>query len=206
MANIRNLGSPSIIGRGFVPLAAECGLTLAIRLMTGPCGMDRRSLLIALKESLYESNQELSDALNIDNLIFYLVQNQNGNGHVVMLSIPTYSPTIPRFSAMLAGPAEVDAEIDPNPNRFTVMYSEPPTNDLAWDDGKIHVEVYYDGMYATEREFAWVDGEQTNEQTINTGAAIIGTHKVRVLFLRQDDIETGQVTQSRFGPIAEFTV
>ena len=205
MIDILNIESSSVINRGFAPLAAEAGLTLAIRLHTGEWGIDDRSLVIALKDD--ESiDAGLRASLNLDNLAFFITQIQEYNGaQVINLFVSPYSTSVPRYYAKMASPSTVTAVLDANPAKFEVTFREPLTNDLAWLDGKIHVEIYYDKLYVTERSFFWTDGVTDVVELVNIGSTIpAGTHYIRVLFLREDD--DGGVTQSKFGPVAEFTV
>lgn len=181
MADLTNVGQPSVANRGFIALAIEAGIESVINSLV-PLAKDRLTLLIAVKDALAESNQPLADALNDDTL-----------GAILdYMASKAAAPVLPASALPTLldedGPGTVSAGRDgSDATQINIGFSTPPADYTA--------EIYLDGVYQK-------DSTQTGSPTVFDTLTVendLAVHTVRVLFRRESD---GAIT--RFGPIAEF--
>lgn len=181
MADIKNIGVPQVANRAFVALAVQAGIEATIESLV-TLAMDKRALLIALKEALWEDNQPLAEALNIETLdAIVAYMERRGTGIVFANKLPDLLDE--------DGPASVSAARDAGTKtQVNVTFSEPPVGHTY--------EIYLDGVFQKAGEVAASGG------WVNDAVADIVDDKeervVRVLFVDVD----GNMT--RFGPIAKF--
>lgn len=176
MAEITNIGVPQTANRAFVPLAIEAGIEEVIKSLIG-LAIDNRTLLIKLKEVLWETNQPLSEGLNtqtLDAIIAYLGESS--------LSI-CEAGSLPKLLSE-DGPISVSAAWDGGvADQLNVTYSEPPLDYTA--------EIYLDGVFMKHSEIAAVTGFCSD-----IISNVVTASTIRVLYRNMD----GDIT--RFGPIA----
>lgn len=183
MAEITNIGTPSIVNPGIIPLAIEAGIETTIRSLIG-LGKDRRTLLIELKEALWESNQALSVALDsavLDGILNYLAD----TGRPVALR----SQDLPKMVNQ-DGPA--GTWVSYADGTLSVTWTTPPT---GWTS-----DIYVDGVLVKHSDVT--DDVDGNADDTVTGLSLsAGDHTVRVLYRRSED-----GAMSRFGVVATVTV
>lgn len=182
-----NIGTPTVSARGFVPLAVEAGIVPVITSLLSGLSIDVRTLLLGIKSELADTNPELSQALNIDNLAAILTYAEKVGGLYVTSALPEVNAP-----EMIDedGPISVSAARDGGtPTQVNISFSEYPVG--------YKYEIYLDGVYQKTGEVDPVEG-WVNE--LLSGVTEDGqNHTIRVLFLD----EVGG--QTRFGPIANFT-
>lgn len=183
MANLQDVGTTTIVNRGFVALAVEAGIVTVIQSLV-TLGMSQRALLEALVDALETTNPELAAALNLDTLQAILrYMAQAGAAPVVRaVDLPDMLDA--------DGPASVSAARDGGaPTQVNITFS-------AYPEGYTY-EIYRDGVFAKAGEIAASDGwvfEALQGVTVD-GAQ----HTIRVLFVSAE----GAIT--RFGPVATFS-
>jgi hypothetical protein len=184
-----NIGQPTIVSRGFLPLAIEAGIEETIASLVGSTGISLRGLLLAIKAELGEGqnppNRPLAEALNLDNLSAILAYVARSGGAV----LPASQLVGTNLPALLDedGPASLSAARDGGvAGQVNLSFPESPF-------GYTDYEVYLDGVYWKAGSEAAVDG------WINDSIADVpgGAHTARLLYLDADGAMT------RFGPIAE---
>ena len=174
-----NIGMPTIAGRGFVALAIEAGITNVIPELLSGMAMDIRTLTLATKDAVKETDPDLAAALNTDNILLVIDYIYRLNGSVMK------SAGLP-LVLLEDGPAEVSAEWDANPGQINVTYTAPPRGYTG--------EIYLDAVYWKHSTEAPVEGYVT-DSVVDVPPDVT---KVRVLYRSPD----GNLT--RFGPIAEL--
>ena len=179
--SIKNIGSPQIANRGFVPLAVEAGIVPVIESFVG-LATDKKTLLIEVVKALKNDNKELSESLNYQTMDAILLYMESLDAGVVEArDLPVLLDE--------DGPVSVTAGWeggDAGSEQINVTYTEPPIDYTA--------EIYLDGIYAKHSTVAAVGGF-CNDSVTNVTVSI---ETVRVLFRSADG------SQSHFGPIAEI--
>jgi len=116
---INYLGSPSVVNVGFVPLAVEAGVITTIKSLV-PLAKALPELVIKLHDALFESNQPLAEAMNLDTvtaLLNYMAE--SGDSVVLGSELPQ--------TLNMAGPASVSAGRDGGtPTQINLGFSSPP--------------------------------------------------------------------------------
>ncbi len=183
MANLTNIGVPTVANKAFVPLAVEAGIVDVIASIV-TLAMDKRTLLERLVEALEETNPPLAAALNLDTLDAVL----------------RYMATLPKAPVALTselpemlnenGPASVTAARDGgSPTQVNITFSDRPEG--------YKYGIYLDGVFQKVGNLAGVGGF-VNE-AIQDVAEDGQQHTIRVLFVNPD------LAITRFGAIAEFS-
>lgn len=181
MANVTNIGTPSIANKAFVPLAIEAGIEDVITSLV-PLAMDKRSLLIALVGALENTNPELAAALNMDTLdaiLKFMAQRPK--------TPITLAADLPETIAK-AGPLSVTATREGT--QINVIFSESPS-------GYARYAIYLDGIFQKVGNLA-ASGGFVND-VIQDVADDGLDHTIRVLYVT-DDLKI-----TLFGPIATFS-
>lgn len=180
MANLTNVGVPTVANKAFVPLAVEAGIVDVIASIV-TLAMDKRTLLERLVDALEETNPPLAAALNLDTLdaiLAYMAKIQKSP-----VALTSDLPEMLNAN----GPASVTAARDAGvPGQVNVTFSAQP-------EGWLYA-IYLDGVMAKVGSLAGTSGF-VNEaiQDVPEGA-----HTIRVLFV------TPELAITRFGPIAEI--
>ena len=180
VANLTNVGVPTVANKAFVALAVEAGIVDVIASIV-TLAMDKRTLLEQLVDALDETNPPLAAALNLDTLD----------------AILAYMAKLPKAPVALTselpemvnenGPASVTAARDGSvPGQVNVTFSDRPAG--------YRYAIYLDGVLQKVANLAG-SGGFVNEAIQNVAA---GPHTVRVLFV------TDEMAITRFGPIAEI--
>ncbi len=185
MADLKNLGVPSVANRAFVPLAIEAGIEATIASLV-QFATDLKTLLEALKDALAESNPTLADGLTLYTLgaiLEYMAA--KGDAPVMM------TKDLPEL-ADEDGPGSVVAARDETDNKQVNITFGAPPEWAADPTQKYTYEVYLDGVLAKHGKNAAVGG-YVNDFITDVAA---GPHTIRVLFVRPDG------KQTRFGPVA----
>lgn len=187
----KNIGQTTISSAGFVPLAIEAGIEAVINSILSGLAMDRRSLVIAVKDALKDSNPELAAAINTDNLQAVI--------EFISLSTGTLYMTneLPK-TVDVAGPASVTATRDGGvTTQVNITFSAPPTvegsDPTAWWDARILL----DGVPV--KTLTNIDGTSGFVNTFIENVTA-GGHTIRVLYV---DPATGD--QGLFGQLASVS-
>lgn len=182
MANITNIGTPTVANKAFVPLAVEAGIEQVIASLV-PLAIDKRSLLIALVEALADTNPALAAALNMDTL----------DAVLKYMALKPKSPITltSELPEMLDedGPASVTAARDGGAaTQINITFSEPPAG--------YKYAIYLDSIFQKVGNAAAVDGwvNDALQDVVDDGQQ----HTIRVLFVSPEQAIT------RFGPLAAF--
>ena len=186
MPNIDNIGTPCVCNRAFVALAIEAGIEDTITSLI-PLAMDKRSLLKAVVEALWEENRPLAEALNIDTLdaILAYIMSQARTPIVFAADLPT--------QLNRDGPASVSAARDGGtPAQVNVTFS-----DDASASPLTRYAIYLDGIFA--RTATYTHGSGWVNDSIPDVVEDAQPHTIRVLFVDDD------LAITRFGPVATFT-
>jgi hypothetical protein len=184
--NIDHIGTPSVCNRAFLPLAIEAGIEETITSLI-PLAMDKRSLLKAVVEALWEENRPLAEALNIDTLdaVLAYIMSQARTPIVFACDLPT--------QLNRDGPASVSAARDGGtPAQVNVTCSE--------DDAPTPLTryaIYLDGIFARTATYT-PDTGWVNDSVLDVPEDA-RQHTIRVLFVDDD------LAITRFGPVATFT-
>jgi hypothetical protein len=178
-AEITNLGAPMVANVAFVPLAVEAGIIPTIKSLVG-LATDEYSLVILLKQSLWDDNQALSLAIN------------NGTLRAILKYMATIGESVVIVDDLpdmldMNGPVSVSAGRDGGtPTQINIGFSTPPEGFKG--------AIYLDGVF---NKISNETGNPTVFDIIsNVGA---GAHTIRVLYRRESD---GALT--RFGPIVNI--
>lgn len=182
MVNIRNLGTPSIANKAFVPLAIEAGIETVIASLV-PLAMDKKTLLIRLVEALEASNPELAAALNMDTLdaILRYMARKAKSPVVAAADLPE--------TVAEPGPESVTAARDgADQMQVNITFSEPPSGYMY--------AIYLDGIFQKVGALAGSGGfvNEALQDVPDDGE----THTIRVLYV------TPEKAITLFGPVATF--
>lgn len=184
MANVTNIGTPSIANKAFVPLAIEAGIETVITSLI-PLAMDKRSLLIALVGALESSNPALAAALNMDTLdaiIKFMAQRPK-----TPIALASDLPDTVTDS----GPASVAAARDGGTlTQVNVTFSESA-------NGHTKYGIYLDGIFQKVGNLAAAGGYIND--AIQDVPADDQEHTIRVLYVTDD------LAITLFGPVATFS-
>jgi hypothetical protein len=178
-----NIGTATVAGRGFLPLAVEAGVCEVVDSLLSGLAMDIHTLTIELKNALAENNLPLAAALNIDTVAAIIGYMNN----VVGSAMPTSALPEVNLPTLLDedGPASVAAGWNAEPGgQLNITFNEPPAGYTA--------EIYVDGVFAKHSTIEGAGG-WANDALLSAPA---GTTTIRVLFRDPDD------EQTRFGMIA----
>ncbi len=186
MANLNNINVPSVIGRGFLALAEEAGLTDTLTSIL-TLAQDEKTLLANVKAALFGPNPELADALNLDTLRLYLEYLERvGDPPLV------YSRSAPTLIDE-DGPASVVAA-DWGNDTYGVTFSEPTAEQRAGGAAfeTYKYEIYANGVFMKSGNVAASGGFINESYTLVGAGSVLIT---RVLFINDNN------EQSRFGPL-----
>lgn len=168
-AEITNLGARMVANVAFVPLAVQAGIIPTIKSLVG-LAKDEISLVILLKQSLWDDNQPLSLAINTGTLGAILKYMALIGESVV------FAEDLPDMLDM-DGPASVSAGRDGGtPTQVNIGFSTPPEGFVC--------DIYLDGVFAKT-------SSQTGNPTvfdILTGVELgAGAHDIRFIYRRVSD-------------------
>lgn len=166
-AEITNLGARMVANVAFVPLAVQAGIIPTIKSLVG-LAKDEISLVILLKQSLWDDNQPLAQAINTGTLGAILKYMALVGESVV------FDVDLPDMLDM-DGPASVSAGRDNGePTQVNVGFSTPPEG--------FECQIFLDGVYV---KTSTQTGSPTVWDTIQGVAD--GAHNVRFIYRRVSD-------------------
>lgn len=179
-AEITNLGARMVANVAFVPLAVQAGIIPTIKSLVG-LATDEISLVILLKQSLWDDNEPLSRAINTGTLGAILKYMALIGESVV------FDVDLPDMLNM-DGPASVSAYREPEElTQINIGFTAPPEG--------FECDVYLDGVFAKTSTEAPSNG---NVFDTLQGVAL-GNRNVRFIYRRVAD---GAL--SRFSAVVEF--
>jgi hypothetical protein len=166
-AEITNLGARMVANVAFVPLAVQAGIVATIKSLVG-LAKDEISLVILLKQSLWDDNQPLAEAINTGTLGAILKYMALIGESVV------FDVDLPDMLDM-DGPASVSAGRDGGlATQVNVGFSTPPEG--------FECQIFLDGVYVKT-------STQTGSPTVWDAiqGVLAGGHNLRFIYRRVED-------------------